>query len=192
MGKRFKNLDAALRYLRPPGGTTSTTPPVAPAGSQLAEYQEYVSRKKIVTYTRATSSNPGSLDEAIIKPFSLPTANTKEFIVDYSKRAKEKLGDAGLSVAVLNQVATSTNAERVYGFTPARATVNIFGTGEGTSETSKITGAKYKKKKSDSYTFPFGRGSDDPSYSQAKGAIVLAVSAGTGNKGVSFKPEIYR
>jgi hypothetical protein len=192
MGKRFKNLDAALKYLRPTGSNNSTTPPVAPAGSQLAEYQEFISRKKIITYTRESSSNPGGIDEAIIKPFSLPTTNTKEFIVDYSKRAKAKLTDAGLSVAVLNQATTSTTAERVYGFTPARAVVSIFGTGDGSPETSKITGAKYKKKKNNSYTFPFGRGGDDPSYSQAKGAIALAVSTGTASRGVSFKPEIYR
>ncbi|BAY15702.1 hypothetical protein NIES21_15210 [Anabaenopsis circularis NIES-21] len=191
MGKRFNNLEAALRYLQGTG-TDTTTIPTAPAGSQLAEYQEWRARKRVVDYTRDAASKPGTLEEAVIKPFGLPTADAKEFLVDFSKRAKDKLTDTGVDVAALNHVASPTDAQRVIGFTPAKAIVTIYATGDGTPTPSKITGRKYNKKNNNSYTLPFGRGTDDPSYSQAKSTIVTAVSNGSTSRGVSFQPEIYR
>jgi hypothetical protein len=192
MAKRFNNLDAALKYLRAPGSASGTTPVSAPAGSQLAEYQEFKSQKKIITYTRDASSNPDKLEDAIIKPFGLPAADTKEFIVDYSSRAKTNLPNTGLDATALGHVATSTEAARVYGFSPARATVTVIATGAGTATASKITGRTYKKKDNKTYTYPLGRTTGNPSYSEQKAAVTSAVSTGSTNRGVSFKPEIYR
>ncbi len=192
MGKRFNNLDAALKYLRAPGATTGTTTITAPAGSQLAEYQEYKSGKKIITYTRDATSKPGNLAEAFIKPFGLPTADTKVFIVDYSARAKTGISTSGVSDTVLGHEASSAEASRVYGFTPAKAVVTVTGTGEGTATPSKITGRSYKKKTNNSYTYPLGRTTANPSFSEQKGAVTAAVATGGTNRGVSFKPEIYR
>ncbi len=192
MPKRFNNLDAALKYLRPPGATSGTTPVNAPAGSQLGEYQDFKAGKKIITYDRDAASKPGNLGEALVKPFAFAAADAKVFIVDYSARAKTALANAGLSDAVLGHEATDPNAARTYGFTPARATVILFAAGEGTATPSKITGRTYKKKNNNTYTFPIGRTTANPSYAEQKGAITQAVAAGNTNRGVSFKPEIYR
>lgn len=76
MGKRFNNLDAALKYLRAPGATTGTTAVTAPTGSQLAEYQEFKSGKKIVSYTRSADSKPGNIEEVALEPFSFGSGPT--------------------------------------------------------------------------------------------------------------------
>jgi len=168
MGKRFNNLDAALKYLRAPGATSGTTVIQAPAGSQLAEYQEFKSGKKIITYIRDAGSKPGNLGEAFIKPFGLPVGDAKIFIVDYSARAKTAMANAGLSDTVLGHDTSPTDPQRVYNFTPARATVTITAAGEGTATSSKITGKSYKKKANNTITYPLGRNSINQSYSEQR------------------------
>ncbi|MGB3641146.1 MAG: hypothetical protein WBA39_26735, partial [Rivularia sp. (in: cyanobacteria)] len=87
----------------------------------------------------------------------------------------------------------SADLEIPLGFTPARAVIkNVTGT-TGVQQTSKITGDKYKAKAGASYTYPFGKGGTDAtSYAEVIGNIAAAVAGATGNKGVSFKPEIFR
>lgn len=195
MSKRFNNLEAALKYLRPPGATESSEVPDAPTGSQLRQFQDYKAGKRVVTYVRNTSSNPGNITAAALKPFSLPAADTTNFLVDISQRAITNFTAAGVNATILNIDTTPEGAAgltKVVGFTPARATIkNVTGT-TGVPTPSKITGDSYKKKASSSYTFPFGRSTADPSYSEVKAAITAAVSTAGGNKGVSFKPENYR
>lgn len=190
MGKRFSNLNAALKYLRA-AGSDSDTIPTAPAGSQLAEYQEFISKRRVVTYTRDASSNPGNLDQVGIRPFALATASTDIYVVDISARARTGMTTTGLTDAILNHEEVDGNSKIVRGFTPARATVSVIPAGDGVITTSKITGAKYRKKDVASYTFPFGRGSDDTNLAAAKSAIIAGVANGTANRGVSFKPEIF-
>jgi hypothetical protein len=193
MARRFKTLDAALKYLRT-GDDANAAIPDAPAGTPLKLYQDWKAGKRQVSYTRESTSNPGSLDEARIKPFGLPTTDTTLVLVDISKRSLDAIQRTGLAVTDLNIIATG-DANRIYNFTPARATVNVGAAagGDGTLETSKITGKKYKKKASDSFTFPFGRGTgEDAAYVSAKSDILGKVSDGSANRSVSFKPEIYR
>lgn len=192
MAKRFKNLDAALKYLRAPSATAGTAPVNAPAGSQLAEYQEFKSGKKTVTYNRDAESRPGNLGEAYIKAFALPAADTKVFLVDFSNRAKTAIANTGVTNALLGHADDSPEASRAYGYTPARATIILIAAGEGTTTPSKITGKPYKKKNNNTYTYPFGRATANPTYSEQKGAILNAVAKSNTNRGVSFKPEIYR
>lgn len=193
--KRFNNLDSALKYLRPPGANDTTEIPDAPTNSQLRQYQDYKAGKRMITYTRATSSNPGDLTAASLKPFALPAADTTSFLVDISQRAITNFTAAGISATNLNIDTTPegvANLTKVNGFTPARAIIkNVTGT-TATTKTSKITGDTYKTKAAASYTYPFGRGSTNVSYSQVKAAIASAVANASGNKGVSFQPENYR
>ncbi|MFN6485440.1 MULTISPECIES: hypothetical protein [unclassified Nostoc] len=192
MAKRFNNLDAALKYLRSPSAGAEDLAPDAPAGSQLKKYQDFKAGKVKIDYTRASTSNPGNIEEVALEPFALPAASTDKYIVDISKRAKDNYTAAGVSEGVLNISATLTSATRVFGFTPARATVkNVTGT-TASSATSKITGKQYKKKAAASYTFPFGSQASNGSFSEVKADIVAAVAGAGGNKGVSFKPEIFR
>jgi hypothetical protein len=193
MTRRFSTLNAALKYLRTGDGADAPIPD-APAGTPLRLYQDWKAGKRQVNYTRESSSNPGGLDEARIKPFGLPAADTTLVLVDISKRSLEAIQRTGLGVADLNIVAAG-DANRIYNFTPARATVNVAPAagGDGVVTTSKITGKKYKKKASDSFTFPFGRGAgEDAAYVKAKSEILGKVSDGTANRSVSFKPEVYR
>lgn len=196
MPKRFNNLDAALKYLRPPGATEGTAVPDAPANTQLLKYQEYKAGKTIISYTRSATSNPGGLQGAALKPFALATADTTQFLVQVSERAITNISAAGVTATVLNIDTTPSgiaDLKTVNGFTPARAVVkDVTGT-TATTETSKITGDTYKKKAAASYTFPFGRAdTGNVTYAAVKGAIAAAVAGSAGNKGVSFKPEIYR
>jgi hypothetical protein len=193
MTRRFSTLNAALKYLRTGDGEDAPIPD-APAGTPLRLYQDWKAGKRQVNYTRESSSNPGNLDEARIKPFGLPSADTTLVLVDISRRSSGKMQEAGLSPADLN-IATTGEANRIYNFTPARAIVNVGAAagGDGIVTTSKITGKKYKKKASDSFTFPFGRGAgEDAAYVKAKSEILGKVSEGTTNRSVSFKPEVYR
>lgn len=191
MPRRFNNLDAALKYLRSTSDDTGTTNPDAPAGSQLRLYQDYKAGKRTVTYTRATASKPGAADEVVIKPFGLPAADTDEYLTSVSSRSKAALATAGLSLTDLGASDTLTNGKTIIGFVPARVTVTSQ-TGTTTTLTdSKLTGRKYNKNTSKvTYTYPFGRTSGNPSYSEQKAAILAAVTAST-SRSASFKPEKY-
>ena len=196
MARRFNNLEAALKYLRPPGATEASAVPDAPANTQLKKYQDYKAGKVIVNYPRAATSNPGGFQGAALKPFAFPAADTTSYLVQASERAISAIGTAGLTIEVLNIDITPTGIaglQSAIGFTPARAVVkNVTGT-TGTSTASKITGDSYKKKDANTYTFPFGRKATGAvSYSGVKAAITGAIASAAGNKGVSFKPEIYR
>ncbi|PAX60043.1 hypothetical protein [Brunnivagina elsteri] len=193
MAKRFKSLNAALKYLRAPGaGGTTTTPVNAPAGSQLAEYQEYKSGKKVITYTRDAASKPGQLDEVKILPFAEAATSTDFLLVSFSKRASGQFSATGLTALKLNHRTTGDGANAI-GFTPARATVTIAATTAGTSTPSKITGRTYQKKNNNSYTFPFGQGESTlVSYKAVKADILSAVATGGTNRSVSFRTEVYR
>ncbi|NJO63152.1 MAG: hypothetical protein HC836_34525 [Richelia sp. RM2_1_2] len=194
--RRFNNLEAALRYLRPSGATEATEIPDAPANSQLRLYQDYKAGKRIIRYAREAGSNPGDMKAVALKCFALPSSDTTKFLAEISNRSLTNIAAAGVTPAVLNIDTTpdsTADLEKVIGFSPAKAIVkNVTGT-TGGPKTSKITGDSYKTKPSDSYTFPFGSGgAGAASYSEVKGDIAAAVAGATGNKGVSFKPEIYR
>jgi hypothetical protein len=193
MPKRFNNLDAALKYLRKTGTGDTGEAPDAPAGSQLAQYQKYKGGKIAVTYTRAAGSNPKAIDELIVKPFALGGGTGETALVGVSRRAKEKIGETGVALGDLNatEPTASNSANRIFGFSPAKAVVNISAT-TTTNPTSKITGRPYKKRASESYTFPFGRASATDTYAGRKEIILARVSAGDNNRGVSFDAEIYR
>ncbi len=196
MGRRFNNLEAALKYLRPPGAIEGSAVPDAPENTQLKKYQDYKAGKVIVSYPRTATSNPGGFQGVALKPFALPSADTQSYLVQASERAISGIGTAGITAAVLNIDITpegTADLESPLGFTPARAVIkNVTGT-TGTSETSKITGDRYKKKAAVSYTYPFGKGAAGAaSYSEVKADIASAVAGADGNKGVSFKPEIFR
>jgi hypothetical protein len=192
MPKRFNNLDAALKYLRSTSADSDDIAPDAPAGTQLRRYQDFKSGKIKVEYAREGTSNQIALDPVALLPFSNPASSTDKFIVQMSRRSKNNVGAAGVTLDLLNVSETLTDAEKIYGFTPARVTIrNISGTAT-TSKDSKITGAPYKVKgDAASYTFPFGSQATAGSYSEIRGAIIAAISD-DGNRSASFKPESVR
>lgn len=189
MPKRFNNLEAALKYLNP-RGTDGDSTSEAPAGSQLRYYQDWRSGKRAVEYgDRDAASRPGDLKRVGIKPFAFPAADTTEYVVDLSSRAESNLTAAGVTKATLGVSDDTSSASTVINFIPAKIIVTVVGT-TATNAESKITGRKYKKKNNSSYTFPFGRISANPTYSEQRAALLNNASAS--NRVVSFQNEVFR
>lgn len=189
MVKRFNNLNAALKYLRPTTSTEDGVVPDAPAGTPLKKYQDWKAGKVDIDYTRAASSNPGRIVKVSILPFALPAADTNEYVVPMSNRAQGQYALFGLSAAALGIAAVDNNDVRARGFQPAKAACkNVTGT-ISTTVTSKLTGIPYKTKADAGYTFPFGRTATQATYSDQKSAILALVVAAGETKSVSFQPE---
>ncbi|MDZ8071140.1 MAG: hypothetical protein RMY64_36925 [Nostoc sp. DedQUE08] len=189
MAKRFNNLDAALKYLRPTSSGEDGVVPDAPAGTPLKKYQDWKAGKIDIDYPRSASSNPGRIVAVSIKPFALPVASTDEYIVRMSNRAQGQYSLFGLSAAALGIAAVDSNDIVARELKPAKASCrNITGT-TPTSVTSKLTGRPYKTKADTGYTFPFGAITAQPSYSDQKAAILGLVTAAGETKAVSFIPE---
>ncbi|MBK1989050.1 hypothetical protein A0J48_016135 [Sphaerospermopsis aphanizomenoides BCCUSP55] len=193
MVKRFNNLKAALKSLRSPTATPDSVAPSPPEGSILANFKDVYTKAKVVTYTRAADSKPGSLKVASLVPFGAESTSTDRYFVDISDRALDKYTITKMSDTVLGIDTTVTSSDAgnlVTGFTPAKAVITVVGT--GTTETpSKITGLKYKNKGNKSYTYPMGQTTDEKVMSKRQ-AKVLAAAATADNLGVSFKPEIFK
>lgn len=189
MAKRFNNLDAALKYLRPTTATDDGVVPDAPAGTPLKKYQDWKAGKVDIDYPRTATSNPGRLEKVAIKPFALPSASAIEYSTSISARAQSQYALFGLSTANLGIDAVDNDDVQANGYKPAKASCrNITGT-TATTVTSKITGRPYKTKADVGYTFPFGRTATNATYSEQKAAIIALVLAAAGNKSVSFTPE---
>jgi hypothetical protein len=189
MARRFNNLDAALRYLRPAGQGEDGVVPDAPANTPLRKYQDWKAGKVDIDYTRAAASNPGRLVKVSIKPFALPAASTDEYVTTISNRAQGQYGLFGLSAAELGIAEVDNNDIRAKGFKPAKASCrNVTGT-TATTVTSKLTGVPYKTKADAAYIFPFGAITGQPSYSDQKAAILASVTGAGETKSVSFTPE---
>ncbi|MBE8990635.1 hypothetical protein [Nostoc sp. LEGE 12450] len=189
MAKRFNNLDAALKYLRPASSGEDGVVPDAPAGTPLKKYQDWKAGKVDIDYPRAGSSNPGKIVKISIKPFALPAASTDEYVTTISNRAQGQYALFGLTAAGLGIAAVDNNDIRAIGFKPAKASCrNVTGT-TLTSVTSKLTGIPYKTKADSAYVFPFGAITAQPSYSDQKAAILALVTAAGEAKSVSFIPE---
>jgi hypothetical protein len=189
MAKRFNNLDAALKYLRPASAGEDGVIPDAPANTPLKKYQDWKAGKVDIDYARAASSNPGRIVKVSIKPFALPSADTNEYVVSMSNRAQGSYGLFGLSAAALGIEDVDNNDVRARGFKPAKANCNNRTGTTATTKTSKLTGIAYKTKPDAGYTFPFGRISTQPSYSDQKAALLALVIAEGETKSVSFQPE---
>ena len=191
MPKRFNNLQAALKFLKTPGAAEGSPVPDAPAGTVLRKFQDYKAGKVDLDYPRASASLPGSLNLVKIKPFGYPAADTTSAIVEISNRSAGQYSTVGLSEAALGiaQLAPSgETAIKLAGFKPAKAVArNVTGT-TAQSKTSKLTGLPYKSKASASYTFPLGRTTSNPSFSEQKGAIIALIEQ-TPSRSVSFVPE---
>ena len=122
---------------------------------------------------------------------------TSRYASKMSGRAFTAMSQNSITDALLNidsggasgtQQAT-VGATKTYGFVPAKAVLFV-GTGSTSAATSGITLLSYKKRAGTSYTYPLGKGltATEETYPQVTGKIFAAVS--TGNRTVSFKPEV--
>jgi hypothetical protein len=189
MAKRFNNLDAALKYLRPVSATDDGVVPDAPAGTPLKKYQDWKAGKVDIDYPRAASSNPGKIEKIAIKPFGEPAASTDEYVTSISGRAQAQYALFGLTAATLGIEAPDNDDVVARGYKPAKASCRNVTGATATSVTSKLTGIPYKTKADTAYVFPFGRTGTNPSYKEQKSAILALVTTAAGTKSVSFTPE---
>ncbi len=139
---------------------------------------------------RGDDSLPGDEKFCTLKAFADLPAETIKYLVNISARALTNIGSTGLEAALLGiDITPDGSLEKIRGFVPAKVTVANIPSGKGTETESKITGDKYKKKATKTYTFPFGATATHPNYKAAKAAILAAVDTGTANHCVTFKPE---
>ncbi|MGL5880546.1 MAG: hypothetical protein ACRC2V_22615 [Xenococcaceae cyanobacterium] len=161
-------------------------------GSPLARYMDYASGKVVVEYDRNEASKPGGYVEVKICPFG--TEDGEIYQVSMSKRSFDNLGNLiGNKEAFNHQTTADTDVVNINSsLSPAKAIVNLSGTGT-TSEPSKITGVKYYKETgSASYTVPFGgnkaAGTGRVFLNVAK-EIKASVRTKSTESTVSFQPE---
>lgn len=187
--KRFNNLKAALKLLRPLAGGDAVD---LADTSALGFYQAVASGKKEVNYPdRDAGSKPEQLILYALTPFGTPAADAPKLIVTTSKRSETNLSNAGLAITDLAIVKTpevleaATDAE---GFIPAKVTVRVSGTTE-TTKTSKLTGRPYKTKGGNSYTYPFGLITTTLADGQKARKIAIAKKVKSATRSASFTAE---
>lgn len=193
MARRFNNLKAALKLLRPLSGGGDA--PDLPDTTALGFYQAVAAGKRQVTYgDRPENSRQGSIKKVAVLPFALTESDDKYAVTGVSNRAvtTTNLANASISKGVLGYEDSGTNfdeALRLQGFTPAQATIRVLGNATS-SPTSKLTGRRYKKREAVSYTYPFGLLSNarTAGFQARKSAITTAVQQKTTAR-VSFSPE---
>lgn len=180
MPKRFSRYNFALKAA---GGSGA-------AGSALEKYKNYKTGATKPTYTRNAASNPGNLVEIYLAPFS--AAPDTRYATQMSERAKSKMTDLGTTDTLMHHLATADNVIVNPGYSPAKAIVQISGTGE-TPAISKLTGETYKQETgAASYTVPFGAtlaAGDSRIYLNVIRAIKTAVEAKNSEYSVNFQPE---
>lgn len=122
-----------------------------------------------------------------INPFGFDPG-TGGVIVRVTDRANQILA-SGLGTHISSSVGAD---DRAYpGFSPAKVIV-FQGTGNSTTETSKITSLRYLKRSGESYTHPFGASSSTEREIEALNAITTALVNANANRTVSYKPESQR
>ena len=161
----------------------------APTGSQLKYYQDYVKGARQVTYgDRAAGDSPGKLEQKLIQLFGV-LGDPGKTNAKVSTRALGKIGETGLATTDLNWLTTGT-AAYAGDFIPARATVSVRNDTVSAPVSSKLTGRKYKPKGANSYTFPFGKGTETTSdFKTEADKIKTKVATGTTARSVSFRSE---
>jgi hypothetical protein len=185
MAKRFSKLQRALETLRTPTGEGVV--PDAPAGTILANYQDYRKGAVVIKYPRSASSLPEELIVSTVLPFFYGGVATSGAIVKFSKRASEASAADGIQQSCnLLAVDPETHSYKRK-FIPAKVTAFV-GTGSETEETSKITGAKYSKRGGQSYTFPYGASVAEATESQVRKDILTGVGSAE-NISLSFRSE---
>lgn len=186
MSKRFKALNTALKYL---ATSDADDNPQAPTGTYLRKYQDWKSGARDIEYTREAASKPQEILQAELNPFGLAETAANAVLVALSKRASLASIGNTMKTACNYETENLGETKKLAGFIPAKATVFIgVGTTSGTPETSKITGAKYKKRGGASYTFPYGASTTKPREGEVRTAILTALASNT-NASVSFTSE---
>lgn len=189
--KRFSRLDHALKLLRNPANVNdpNAVTPDPPANSALAKYANFAAGKVHINIVRDAGSLPGELIQFGIQPFGYASIDANKTMVVGSKRANQGISTY-FDLGILNHLVGGGGQIRV-GFQPARAIVLDVTSQSTTSETSKITGIKYKKKAAKSLTYPFGAGTgtDEKFEMDVRAKLVASLNSKQPDASITFKPE---
>lgn len=184
MGRRFSDLDSVYNRLL----ATNYDFNQLPATDELRKYKEWKQDPEKRKLPEGSVPNKGRMVKVGVEAFGLPTTgNTNKVKVKISNRAKTQYDS--LPSAIKTEIVLSTNLNdysTIGGFRPAR--VIIAARKAATSQTSKITGNRYKDSTGASYTIPFGRKTATQTEFEAQDAIIAAADA---THVVTFTPESY-
>lgn len=170
MAKRFKNLEAALKFLQDPNGSSQNEPP---SGSVLANFRDFRDGRSDISYPRDSGSLPGQILRIGINAFGLPVDEGKT-LVPFSNRANNAFASDTKTAA--NHQDDTDAAQRV-GFIPAKAVVFRPSGATGAEQTSQITGIKYTPQGGDNYVLPYGKNADTQFETTVRAAIRTALNS---------------
>lgn len=190
MAKRFSRLKYAYKAIQANGVVPETGGTQPAAGSPLKGYLDYRSGAKQITYGSRGTSSPGGFELVGVNPFAISQATTSIFAVNFSSRASGQ-GDIATLITAANHSAADAIAVTNTGrYRPAVAIASVkdaeSAAGEGTS---KITGLKYAKDGSVTYTIPYGADATSTRESEVRADILDAAADSTKDIRVSFKSE---
>jgi hypothetical protein len=125
MAKRFNNLKAALKLLRPLSGSGDAVD--LADTSALGFFQAVIAGKKTVEYgDRAEGSEPGKLIRYALVPFATPINTAPKVLTYLSQRAETGFSTAGIAAGDANIAKTTealSAAVDVVGFVAAKCNV---------------------------------------------------------------------
>ena len=186
MGKRFSRYEFALEVIRTNNDPDTAT--IAPPNTPLEQYQKYTKGDFVPTYTRAEDSLPEKIETARIIPFGVTTTGASNYIVPFSKRAREEALN-GIITACNHADAPDVTDVEAQGFTPAKAVIVVPGTGTEQEAESQITGRKYKKKPKRTFTYPYGKSTSNEFERNVRTVILQAALAANNDAKVTFSSE---
>lgn len=180
--KRFKILRTAIRKYKAP----------VTAGTPFGTFDAFDKGNSELSPTQPAR---GTVRLWKGKPFGVNNTSDPYLLNRPSTRSLvTALGSSGFTLTDLavsayeltDEVDSSPN------FVAARAVVKNLpaaGTDQTTTETSKITGLSYKRRKGETYTLPFCQDATAPGPNVADAMAYLSDKAADNNKGITFKPE---
>jgi hypothetical protein len=184
MGTRLAKTRDIVNQLKKSGFDLATLP----ATNELRKYDEWASDP--TKRERADGTVPASGDKVKvgIVAFGIKTASDAKIEIKIGQRAKTKVTSLA-DVALFGHTDTLTDYKPMTGFVPAKC---IIGTKVApTSQTSEITGKKYKSRTGQTYTIPFGQNGTNTTEFDAQEALIEAASVGVAHS-ITFTPERMR
>ncbi len=181
--KRFSDLDRILEALR----LGNVDPNTLPQNLDFVKYAKF--KQGDGPERNITRPDLGdSLDVGIIA-FGLPDTDASAKVqVNWNTRAKTFYD--GLANNALFGIETTTLTDYNENITFVPAKVSLQAKGQSETETSKITGRKYKKNASPSYTIPLGQTATVKYFQEAvQGLLDSTIGAGYH---ISAEPEDWR
>jgi hypothetical protein len=151
MGQRFNNLDDVYNTLVGANFNFDQLP----SNNKYRKYKEWKINPELRKLGDGVMPNTGDRTAYGIRPFGVLFDDANKTRIKISGRVHSAIATLG-GVALFNLTATpDASFEGLPGYVPAKAI--LAAKTASTSNTSKITGRKYKSRSGESYTVPFGK-----------------------------------